>query len=491
MTLSPLRPNTPDLGDLDPEALIKEARRLRRRRRLIGSFLAALLLLLSGLGLLLAGRRSTPRGSALANQPPPPTIPPSATASQSTAQSKPFVNTSAFAGNGNLAFVSNNTLWVLDGSTRSLKEVAGAYSEDPKFSLDGRWLAYLTYTPLKYPGIGPTAGQLWIAHSDGSDPHKISGLPDVAIISWSPKSDLLAASGGSIPGIYLVNTSGSAHEIPGTSHASKFVWSPDGTEIAYSGWYKYGGLRTVPISGGSSVLWESTYNIPKYPNSSNPTIPAAWLPNGNGLLFWIDPQDSGSIEMDGLYLYLLAKPGGKPHLLGTTLVDSSSVAVSNSGNIAITEGGGRYQWSNKKVEICSASTGTCKAVPSKDSQVTFDPYWEQSGETLVYSEGPDNGQKPFPQAALSKWYSELSLRMLNLGEDISSEVPGTVGGAATLLSSSGQELLYESGDALWMKLGGSSSPVEIEHPLFPVNSWPTTYAQVDWPQQFSWTQFSS
>ncbi len=490
MTLSPFRPKTPDLGNLDSEALIKEARRLRRRRWLIGSFLAALLLFLSGLGLLLAGRRSLPRVSALANQPPPPTVPPQATVSPRTAQSQPFVNASAFAGNGNLAFVSNNTLWILDGSTQSLKEVAGVYSEDPKFSSGGKWLAYLTYTPLKYPGIGPTAGQLWIARSDGSDPHKISGLPDVAAISWSPNSDLLAVGGGSTPGIYLVNTSGSTHEIPGTSHASKFVWSPDGTEIAYSGWYKYGGLRTVPVSGGSPVLWESTYNIPQYPNSSNPTIPAAWLPNGQGLLFWIDPQSSASLETGGLSLYLLSNPGGKPHLLGTTLVSPSSVTVSKSGNFAITEGSGRYQWSHKTVAICSAGTGICKAVPSEKAQVSFDPYWDQSGKMLYYSEGPDNGQAPFPQAALSKWYSEISLKALNLGEGTSSEVPGGSGGAATL-SSSGQKLLFESGDALWMKSAGSSSPVEIEHPLFPVNSWPTTYAQVDWSQQFSWNQAPS
>lgn len=480
MTLSPFRPKVP--GWTDSEALIKEARRLRRRRLLIGSFLAALLLLLSGLGLLAARHGTARKASEHPNQSVPPTIPP-----PKEYGAKPFVDATGFKNNGNLAFVSRNQLWVLDGSKGSLQMVASPYAEDPKFSADGKWLAYLTYAPLNYPGIGPTAGQLWIARSDGTDPHKIAGLSDVSAILWSPKNDLLAAS-GSKPGIFLVSTSGTVHEIPGTSHASNFVWSPDGTEIAYSGWSQHGALRTVPISGGASVLWESTYNNPRYPKSSNPNIPAAWLPNGGGILFWIDPQNSGSIAMDGLSLYLLKKPQGRLHLLGTTLVSPSAIAVNDAGAIAITSGAGRYQWSNKKVEICSARTASCSAVSSKASQVTFDPYWEESGKTLIYSEGPDNGQSPFPQSGLSKWYSELTLRKLNVTDNTSSEVRGSSGGAISLASSSGKDLLYESRDALWIKSNGSASPVEIESPLFPPNSWPTSYAEVDWSDQFSWNQ---
>lgn len=49
MTLSLFRPEVSDWTD--PEALIKEARRLRRRRWLIGSFVGAFLILLSGLAL--------------------------------------------------------------------------------------------------------------------------------------------------------------------------------------------------------------------------------------------------------------------------------------------------------------------------------------------------------------------------------------------------------------------------------------------------------
>ena len=70
MTLSPFRPKTPDLSDLDPEALIKEARRLRRRRWLIGSFLAAFMVLLSGLALMLTKHTIGGAKTSLGNSPP-------------------------------------------------------------------------------------------------------------------------------------------------------------------------------------------------------------------------------------------------------------------------------------------------------------------------------------------------------------------------------------------------------------------------------------
>jgi Tol biopolymer transport system component len=52
----------------------------------------------------------------------------------------------AFAGHGRLAFISRNTIWVLDGGRRSLRRTAtarGLYPLAPSFSPDGRWLAFV------------------------------------------------------------------------------------------------------------------------------------------------------------------------------------------------------------------------------------------------------------------------------------------------------------------------------------------------------------
>src|SRR5215831_18516558 len=57
---------------------------------------------------------------------------------------KPVVNTSAFAGHGELAFISRGVLWVLDGATGTLHPVAPPTITPltPQFSADGRWLAF-------------------------------------------------------------------------------------------------------------------------------------------------------------------------------------------------------------------------------------------------------------------------------------------------------------------------------------------------------------
>src|SRR5712691_4932765 len=56
-----------------------------------------------------------------------------------------LANAAAFAGHGELAFVSRGTLWVLDGATQTLRRVAtpGVTPLDPAFSPDGHWLAFL------------------------------------------------------------------------------------------------------------------------------------------------------------------------------------------------------------------------------------------------------------------------------------------------------------------------------------------------------------
>jgi hypothetical protein len=56
----------------------------------------------------------------------------------------PAVNTAAFAGHGELAFLSRGTLRVLDGMTGSLRAVVtpGMTPGTPAFSPGGRWLAF-------------------------------------------------------------------------------------------------------------------------------------------------------------------------------------------------------------------------------------------------------------------------------------------------------------------------------------------------------------
>ncbi|HWD25390.1 MAG TPA: hypothetical protein VG368_07975, partial [Acidimicrobiales bacterium] len=398
------------LDDLDAEALIKEARQRRRKRWLVGICVVSVAGLLSGILFSVSDH------------------PPTATTRSATTgtvdSSRPYVNIKAFGHAGKLAFISQHNLWVLDGSKGSLREVATSYAIEPEFSPDGKWLAYVTTGPPAPYGniLNPPPSQLWIARSDGTAPLAIRGQARASQLSWSPTSDQLAVLDGATPGISLVTPNGVSHVIPGTSHAANFVWSPDGKAVAFSGYYRFGALETISITGGSPVSWQAEHNNPAYPLSLNPTIPARWLPNDEGILYWIDPDDSASIEADGLPLYLVRSPMGAAHLLTKTLADATSIATSRTGALAIGGGGDRYLWTSKSVERCSTDTATCIKVPMPASDVSIDPSWSPDGSQLVYAEGPNNGQGSFGQAAIAGWYSKLSLRSIGRNANTSVEL---------------------------------------------------------------------
>lgn len=406
----------------------------------------------------------------------------------------PLVDAAAFSHEGLLAFVSRGSLWVLDGATGSLREVwkaespssplgAGGHAIDPVFSADGHWLGFFTIaSQLQFQ-----AGQLWLSHGDGSGARAVPGFTQVRQLSWSPEGDELAFLDPTKPGIWALEPGGTPRAIAGTAHAANYVWSPDGRSIAFSGYYRYGELEAVPVSGGAPVLWQPERNNPAYPLAFNPAIPAAWLPGHEGILYWVDTDNSASIEADGLALYLVESPGGPTHMLGHTLVNSSAVAVAPDGAIAIdsTTGMGRYQWLGKAVERCSAKTASCTNVPVPKTDVSIDPSWSPEGDELVFAIGPNYGYSAFPQSTVQAWYSKLSLWRVASNGAKPVPVQGSGGAANSLWSPSGKSLLFEAKDGLWLKLG-SGGAVEVASPLFG-KIWPNYYAQVDWTSQFAWS----
>jgi hypothetical protein len=68
------------------------------------------------------------------------------TAAAAQAPANPYVNTTAFYGHGDLAFVSLGDLYVLDGASRHVVNVTGAdlAASGPRFSPNGKWLTYET-----------------------------------------------------------------------------------------------------------------------------------------------------------------------------------------------------------------------------------------------------------------------------------------------------------------------------------------------------------
>ena len=113
------------------EALIEEARRRqRRRRRKVGAAALAIAGMCSYLAI--GGRGAG--------------VPSATPAAHAASRDVPYADPAALHGHGDLAFVSRDRLWVIDGAKDRLTAVSSRSQQasGPRFSPDGRWLTYTT-----------------------------------------------------------------------------------------------------------------------------------------------------------------------------------------------------------------------------------------------------------------------------------------------------------------------------------------------------------
>jgi hypothetical protein len=360
MTLVHPETKPTEVNEPNPEALIREARRLRRRRWLFSCVVIVVVLGAMAAGLVVSG--ATGRGA-----------PRTTLAFRSGA---PTVDPKAFAGEGDLAFVSRDTVYVLDGAKglRHLVLPSRSMPGAPSFSDDGRWLAIpATRRVAAANGDESTLSTLWLAAADGSRLHAVTGFDDPQFLGWSPKADVFAlTSQGKVsttytppPGygyvtqptsVWLVSPHGTRRELvrPGSGMVDAATWSPDGSEVAVGGLSAYPfqdhvpwaeTLSAYPVDGAKPTVWLRIVN-PRSNSCCNTAglkqsqfIPVGWWPHW-GIVFWGSSADVGSgLDGGGFPLFAIPARGDKPVRLGQTLAGGqvSTIVASASGDLAISD----------------------------------------------------------------------------------------------------------------------------------------------------------
>jgi Tol biopolymer transport system component len=411
--------------------------------------------------------------------------------------SDPSVGTKAFSGQGRLAFVSDNRLYVLDGSAAgkpaTLHPVAtGNVAGSPAWSPDGRWLAFLVGAPSADGAV--TSGALWLAGPDGQGAHEV--VTKAGGFAWSPKADVLAVVSGLGGKLFAVRPGQPLYPIlesPGLTEASP-AWSPDGREIAVAivnltakKRFVSSAIDVFPAAGGIAA---STYAFSR----RDALIVDGWWANGPGLFAWSDPQDSPSLAADGLPL--VSYPlHGKPATLATTL-PYPSFAVPGPGGVTLVTGGDRYPWNAKTIAGCTVSGQCGPAMNATPAPVNLDPNptVQTLGEPLLlFVHGAAETTVGLSQQELRAWYRTRKLWMWEgTGGNPQPITRAGAGVAAPTWSANFQDILYVRDNALWLvpMLTAKGSPSAA--PALPVVSrlfagnWPNLNGYTAWQSQFAW-----
>lgn len=391
------------------------------------------------------------------------------------------LNAAAFKNMGDLAFVWQGMLWLLDGKTGETRQLSNSVQAfNPIWSYDGQWIAFIR--PL---GLNAATGQLWLVRRDGQEAHQVKGITVPVYgrsFSWSPKDDILAVSEPD-KGLWLVPVNGTPHLEVGGSLSFSPCWSPDGKSIAYSVTLPYDANKPENRSDALYTLTVSNGEVIKLLTIPNAGIDVAgWWTDSRGLLYWVDPDHSASIAADGLYLWSL--PFGKlePKRLLLGLESPGWLSISAKGQLLMVTGGGRIIWTEKSLATINPESGSTQELPNPAGCVAIDPSFSPDGNSIAFVTAKNLGKnivgfdKPDGYA---NWVTTRTLWIENANGSGSHPLKSAGQGVyQPTWSKSGNHILYAKNNSLWIVKTNGENPEKVLGP-FP-----------DWQDQFSYSWYN-
>jgi dipeptidyl aminopeptidase/acylaminoacyl peptidase len=338
------------------------------------------------------------------------------------------------------------------------------------WSASGEWLAYQQSVS---PTVGsPSLEELWLVRADGSGQTKVGGLPALVnlVFVWSPKDDVLAVmpqGGSDAKGLWLVRPGTAATLLAsGDAPVWSFAWSPDGGTLAYSRTLPFtdplgrsDALLTIPVIGGPPTQRLVADNAG--------ILGIAWAPDGRTLLYYDDPQHSGSLLADGVPLKTIAlAPSARGGSFPDKKIDIFDEWIDTHRFIAVV-GGGRFPTSNKTIAICDTATVTCTPIASQPGTVSLEPALSPDRSHVAFVRAAENSAGGFgSEAAAAAWLQTRTLWIVDLNTGVAQEQTTTRSGVfAPAWSRDGQRVLLTRDRAAWMYEVTTQSITKLIEPL--------------------------
>ena len=392
---------------------------------------------------------------------------------------------------GRIAYVQEDGLWLRelpDGKPRRL--VDGAKMDSPRVSPSGQWIACFRHDVLHVVSLdGGRVAQL-------GQPDRGSAAPGY---QWCVGRDQLLVDAGNGLNLFTADDGWrrAARKIPGAG--LPVVFSPRGSDIVYGDDVTVGrgpggepmrNGRLCRISldgqGGAPAVLQSEYLAAK--------IPCLWSRTGDFVVFWQDPDFSASAIADGLELFRIPANGGKAQSLGVSTFVRAD-AFSLGGKLAVSTGGGRDAWEEKRIAVIDLETAAVSYLTDTNIAAVC-PAWSPDGTSLAYSAAPG------PGAVNSVGGGEEARRLLSRRSIWRGGVKLTGDSRyrdeEPMWSADGQQILFcrmsrDNRKTLWLMGADGSNAMQVAGPLYMDpgvlgvdDSWFGYYGSIAWRDMFDW-----